>query len=175
MASNVEIKAKVINPERFNELARNLSGEDPIIIEQEDTFFKVGSGRLKLRKFSPERGELIFYKRPNLHGPKLSEYETYKTNDPESLARTLDIAIPIVGSVVKVRRLYMVGQTRIHFDEVKGLGTFMELEVVLRHDQSVGDGQEICSEIMKALEIEDKDLIDRAYVDLISDNTSSKK
>ena len=32
---------------------------------------------------------------------------------------------------MKKRSLYMVGQTRVHVDDVKGLGNFMELEVRL--------------------------------------------
>ncbi|MFH1842329.1 MAG: adenylate cyclase, partial [bacterium] len=35
------------------------------ILEQEDTFFQVPTGRLKLRVFSPWRGELIQYQRAN--------------------------------------------------------------------------------------------------------------
>ena len=33
------------------------------------------------------------------------------------------------GVVKKKRLLYLVGQTRVHCDEVEGLGCFMELEV----------------------------------------------
>ena len=35
------------------------------------------------------------------------------------------------GVVKKERWLYMVGQTRVHVDDVQGLGHFMELEVSL--------------------------------------------
>ena len=42
---------------------------------------------------------------------------------------TLGKALGVKGRVKKTRLLYMVGQTRVHVDEVEGLGNFMELEV----------------------------------------------
>ena len=42
---------------------------------------------------------------------------------------TLKKALGIKGVVKKNRTLYMVGQTRVHVDQVEGLGDFMELEV----------------------------------------------
>lgn len=34
-----------------------------------------------------------------------------------------------VGIVKKTRKLYMIDQTRVHIDDVEGLGNFLELEV----------------------------------------------
>lgn len=48
---NVEIKAKVHNISDLIEKAKNLTGEQPEIIKQNDVFFNVVQGRLKLRKF----------------------------------------------------------------------------------------------------------------------------
>jgi predicted adenylyl cyclase CyaB len=61
----------------------------------------------------------------------------------------------------------MVGQTRVHLDDVDGLGQFMELEVVLRDGQSDAQGQAIANDLMKKLGIESTDLIEGAYMDLL--------
>jgi len=41
----------------------------------------------------------------------------------------LGLALGIKGVLRKRRTLYMIGQTRVHLDQVEGLGDFMELEV----------------------------------------------
>ena len=45
------------------------------------------------------------------------------------LQTVLSRSLGIKGIVKKKREIYMVGQTRVHVDEVEGLGNFMELEV----------------------------------------------
>jgi len=45
------------------------------------------------------------------------------------IQETLSKAVGIKGTVKKERLLYLVGQTRVHVDNVQGLGNFMELEV----------------------------------------------
>jgi predicted adenylyl cyclase CyaB len=67
----------------------------------------------------------------------------------------------------KKRTLYLAGQTRIHLDEVEGLGNFMELEVVLRPDQSDAEGQAIANDLMKRLGVQEQDLIEGAYMDIL--------
>ena len=60
-----------------------------------------------------------------------------------------------------------VGNTRIHLDQVEGLGPFMELEVVLGPGQSDAEGQAIATELMETLGIAETDLIEVAYIDLL--------
>lgn len=49
--------------------------------------------------------------------------------DPTSLKEVLAGALGVSGSVKKTRYLFLYHQTRIHIDEVVGLGSFVELEV----------------------------------------------
>lgn len=78
-------------------------------------------------------GELIFYQRPDVKGPKLSTYSKIDLDAEKrkELREVLTMANGILGTVEKTRHLYMVGQTRIHIDRVLGLGNFMELEVLV--------------------------------------------
>ena len=71
------------------------------------------------------------------------------------------------GVVRKRRELILIGQTRVHLDDVEGLGHFMELEVVMREGQSNEDGQQIAQGLMSELGIEESDLIACAYIDLM--------
>ncbi len=63
----------------------------------------------------------------------------------------------------------MAGRTRIHLDEVEGLGDFMELEVVLREGERTEDGVREAEALMAKLQVQTSQLIDRAYVDLLAE------
>ncbi|XP_045175178.1 uncharacterized protein LOC123536246 [Mercenaria mercenaria] len=173
MPSNVEIKARVKDVEHLKKLAAHFSGSEPTVIDQEDTFFNVPNGRLKLRKMKGQQSQLIFYKRSDETGPKSSDYNFFHTDDPESLETTLQSALGVKGKVKKIRLLYLVGQTRVHVDNVEGLGNFMELEVVMKDGQSVEEGQAVANELMKKLDVHESDLISGAYMDLILNNKQS--
>jgi len=164
---NVEIKARVRDAESFSARLKALKPEKPRVLVQEDVFFPVSRGRLKLRVLGPRSGELIYYDRPDAPGPKASEYEIVRTSDPARLRAVLAAAFGVRGIVRKVRLLAMVGQTRVHLDEVRGLGTFAELEVVLRPNQSVAAGTAVARALMKKLGIKPSDLVSGAYLDLL--------
>jgi len=165
--TNIEIKARVRDFADLKRRAEAISDSPLEVIPQEDTFFVTSKGRLKLRVLAPDRAQLIYYERPDQDGPKRSDYFIFNTNDPENLKTTLRLALGMRGIVKKMRYLYVVGQTRVHLDDVEGLGQFMELEVVLRDDQSDAEGQVIVHDLMKKLGIEPTDLIEGAYMDLL--------
>jgi len=172
MPTNIEIKARVADFKALRERAEALSDTSCEIISQEDTFFNTQKGRLKLRVLSPHEAWLVYYERPDVEGPRRSDYYLAESRDPENLKNTLSLALGVRGVVRKTRYLYMAGQTRIHLDDVEDLGYFMELEVVMRAGQSDQDGQAIANDLMKKLGVQDEDLLDLAYMDLIEANIS---
>ncbi len=167
MKRNVEIKARVHDTAAFADRARDLTGAEPEIIPQADIFFAVPRGRLKLRRLGPRRGELIYYERPDATEPGTSAYDIHSADDPDGLEVTLSRALGVRGEVRKTRRLYMTGRTRIHLDEVAGLGTFMELEVVLAEGEDPAAGEAEARALMRELGIDEADLVASAYIDLL--------
>lgn len=167
MAMNVEIKARITEVDALRDRVEAISGAPCEEIHQEDTFFPVLKGRLKLRILSPERGELIYYDREDTCEPKPSHYLIAETTNPAALHAVLANALGLRGIVRKRRLLYLVGKTRIHLDAVEGLGYFLELEVVLDQGESVERGEKVAREIMTKLGIEEADLVRGAYIDLL--------
>ncbi|QUT16333.1 class IV adenylate cyclase [Rahnella inusitata] len=167
MARNIEIKAKVDDFSALYEKLALISDGLPDIIDQDDTFFICPHGRLKLRTLAADRGELIFYQRPDQAGPKTSFYQLSETHDPDSLRETLTLAYGAAGRVIKQRTLFMAGQTRLHLDRVKGLGDYLEFEVVLAENETPEKGIAIAEDLLERLGIDRQELVDQAYVDLL--------
>src|SRR2546426_5997410 len=168
MARNVEIKARVSNVEAIRQKAAAVADKGPIEITQDDTFFRCESGRLKLRAFSSDEGELIFYRRADQPGPKESFYLRSPTSAPDTLRESLSLAYGQVGRVQKHRTLFLVGRTRIHLDNVKGLGHFLELEVVLNEGELAEAGIREAQSLMVRFGIESSQLVEGAYIDLLA-------
>jgi predicted adenylyl cyclase CyaB len=165
---NVEIKARVRDPEALRERIVAVCDSPPLVLDQEDTFFNCSSGRLKLRCTGPLDGELIHYDREDAPGPKVSRYVRASTSEPSSMLHLLSRAHGVLGVVRKTREVYLAGRIRIHVDDVAGLGSFVELEVVLSETESVADGERAAEQMMSALGIERSDLVEGAYIDLLT-------
>jgi adenylate cyclase class IV len=168
LARNIEIKARTSSIDALMPKARALTSHDAVLIAQDDTFFRVPHGRLKLREFADGSAELIHYHRADTVDAKLSDYCRVPVPDAAALREALERALGLMGRVRKQRWLLLAGQTRIHLDRVEGLGEFMELEVVLRGDQTEGDGVRIADQLMHELGLARAERLAGAYLDLLA-------
>ncbi len=171
MPTNVEIKARVPDPEAMKHRIEALADGPAETFFQEDTFFRVTTGRLKLRLVPSGRGELIYYERDDSSGPRPSQYELARTDEPGNLLRVLALGLGVRGVVHKTRLLYRRGRTRIHLDEVEGLGSYLELEVEMGPGEEKEAGEAIARALMARLGISERDLVTGAYVDLLEERS----
>lgn len=166
MDRNIEIKARVPDLRALLDKVSQLS-EPEARLSQKDTFFFCNTGRLKIREFQDKTAELIFYQRADNNDASLSSYIRTPVAEPNTLASILAKTLGKRGTVKKQRLLFMVGQTRIHVDQVENLGDFVELEVVLSQNQTTKQGTNIAKSLMEKLGVLENHLESGAYIDLL--------
>ena len=172
MPRNIEIKARIASVEAVLPCARQVAAGEPELILQDDTFFTVPHGRLKLRQFEDGSAELIHYHRPDHGDARASDYVRVPAHDPAALREALARACGVLGRVRKQRWLLLAGATRIHLDRVAGLGDFMELEVVLSEGQTDAQGAAVAEALMQALGLAGSERVAGAYLDLLTGNSA---
>lgn len=170
VARNIEIKARIASVEVLMPLVAAIAENGPTDLFQDDTYFRCLEGRLKLREItSPQAqpvAQLIYYRRPDVTGPKVSHYLISPTSAPDALRESLMHACGQIGRVRKHRVLYLVGRTRIHLDRVEGLGEFLELEVVLEPGEALTKGEAQAHELMERLGVREQHLVSGSYLEL---------
>lgn len=171
MPRNIEIKARARNWAAQIETAAAVASAREELC-QHDTFFPCERGYLKLREFADGSAELIHYRRDRRAEPKASDYDICPVAEPGRMRDLLTRALGQGRSVRKRRTVLHDGQTRIHFDEVAGLGRFIELEVVLTAGQEDREGDRIAREWMDALGIGPDDLVEGTYAELLGPSSS---
>jgi len=174
MPENIEIKARVRDWESLKKKAEEICGSPAEVLKQEDTFFETKPRRLKLRVFSDDKGELIYYRKEDIPGPKRSDYQIVPIKSPAKVKAMLSKALGIRGTVIKSRTVYKKENVRIHLDEVEGLGRFVEIEVVLLSCHDRLQGEKSAKQFVEKLGIKETDLLEKSYIDMLKKVSGSK-
>jgi predicted adenylyl cyclase CyaB len=164
---NIEIKARCNNPEEIREILKSQNADYKGLDSQIDTYFKVSNGRLKLREGNIEN-DLIYYERENEKGPKQSNIILYKTAQNSQIKEILEKSLGTLAVVDKQREIYFIDNVKFHIDNVRNLGSFVEIEAIDR-DGTIGIEKltEQCNYYMNLFKIEKNDLIDISYSDMM--------
>ena len=164
---NFEFKAKTNDlsflENKFLELNPKFIGED----HQTDTYFNVVKGRLKLREGNIENS-LIYYERKNVAAARQSDVNLFKHTADPSLK---DILIKVHGIKVvvnKIRKIYFIENVKFHFDTIKSLGSFVEVEAI-DATRSIGIEKlkQQCRKYQTFFGFADADLISLSYSDML--------
>ncbi len=164
---NVEFKAELRDPA----LAKAILGPAGIgatwivQLHQTDTYYVVPAGRLKKRECPGEPTEYIFYDRADRAQPKLSHFKLY--TEGQALERFGSSPLPVWLVVKKVRDLYMLGNVRIHLDDVEGLGHFIEFEALVSPQHTIALCHEALAVLREQLGLAMGEPIAQGYSDLL--------
>ncbi len=164
---NYEFKAQVSDPDvlekRLKALNPIFKGED----HQIDTYFNVSSGRLKLREGHIENA-LIHYERKNEAGAKQSDIILYEHQPSKALKDILVKTLGIKVIVDKTRRIYFIDNVKFHFDTVKRLGRFIEVEAIdTTGEISIEKLKKQCSLYANLFELQTDNYIANSYSDML--------
>lgn len=163
VATNLELKCRLTSLEPARKTAERLGASPAGTVRQEDTYFDARMGRLKLRRFENGQAELISYSRPDTDDARWSEYTRVPVRDPEALTEALGAALGVLAVVRKSREVYLIGDTRIHIDNVDGIGLFLELEVVERDPDRA---MRSMRRLRDAFGVEQDSIVGASYLDL---------
>jgi uncharacterized protein (TIGR00290 family) len=161
---NIELKARDPDPARSLQVSLDLGASDEGWLHQTDTYFRVAHGRLKLRE-EDTTSHLISYERTDETVARESRYRLVPVSDPAGLKDALGDALGVLVVVEKSRRLLLWHGVRIHLDEVRGLGSFIEIEAVADPTSDLSAEHRRASELQDALAITSDRIVAFSYSD----------
>jgi len=164
---NCEFKAKVGSIEQYEALLLKLGPEFIGTDHQVDTYFSAPTGRLKLREGNIENA-LIDYSREDLPDSKRSDVILYPHAPSEALKHILIRQLGIKVVVDKKRKIYFIGNVKFHFDEVDGLGSFIEVEATDAENKfSYDELKEQCDHYYRYFKIRKEQIRQFSYSDML--------
>ncbi len=166
MPQNLEIKIKLNSHDEIISKLKNLNAEFITTLNQKDVYYNLENSLLKLR-IQNHNTELISYNRAENGSTRWSNYEVLEIKG-ENAENFLEKIFKVEAVVEKKRDLWMFKDTRIHLDEVKGLGTFLELETLVLNGQE--DAEKRFNFLVKELNLDFENQIRTSYRNLISEN-----
>ncbi|HUL44143.1 MAG TPA: class IV adenylate cyclase [Bacteroidota bacterium] len=165
MPRNLEVKAKITTIESARVLAESIHANYAGTLHQTDTYFRVSNGRLKLREINGTHAELIRYEREESSSRRESRFDVCPIKNLDGIKSLLRVACGVRGVVEKTRILYLLdGSTRIHLDEVKDLGVFLEFEVPVAKEEEASEQLEF---LIKHFGIQQSDFVKNSYIDML--------
>jgi predicted adenylyl cyclase CyaB len=166
MPQNLEVKIKLESFRDIKKVLNKIGADFTATLNQKDIYYKNSGGLLKLRI---EKGieSLIHYNRDENSKNRWSNYKLLKfsAGNAEEFFRQI---FEVETVVEKKRLLYMYNNTRIHLDNIKHLGNYLELETLVLNGQA--DAKKRFKEIADLLNLDLKNQIKKSNRDLMLGN-----
>ena len=164
MAKNLELKIPI---NKMNFYLVELKKRNAVFsgtLNQTDIYYSFSKGLLKLRNQNGKY-ELIKYNRNEKGGERWSNYSLLFISG-EEVENYLNDLFETETVVEKIRQVYIYKNTRIHLDNVKKIGKFLELETVVKNITEEEAIDEF-NEVVHFLKLDANKEIRKSYRDLM--------
>lgn len=164
MKKNLEIKYKPGNSREISYITGLLKNYSHTTEKQTDIYYKTIRDRLKLRIINDTEGSLILYNRAEKKNKRISKYTISKTKDFRELDFILRKQFRVLVTVIKKREIYIHKNIRVHIDTVKGLGKFIEIEIIY---DDISKAKDLMNNLVTELNLDENKFIKVSYSDLL--------
>lgn len=145
-------------------------------MRQDDTYFAVRDGWLKLREITPldisgcasGAGELVAYRRWHTDGLTTCIFYTSPVQDAGACRAALGAVLGVRIQVRKRREEWVLRDTIIHLDEVDQLGSFIEFETAISAIDAASDTEKHLR-CMSLFGVRPQDAVRASYGDLLTE------
>lgn len=168
MKRNYEIKCRIKNFREIRSVLKPDNSYNYSSENQKDIYYKVKSGRLKLRIINEKVSDLIFYDRKEKNKKRVSNFIISSTADFRELDEILRKQFGVLVTVKKVREIFIKDNIRIHLDSVNKLGKFLEIEILI---EDLKKAKLMMKELTDYLKLNSTDFINSSYSDLLINKT----
>ncbi len=164
MPKNFEIKCRIRNLSEIKKILVSDRSYKYSIEKQKDIYYKVKSGRLKLRIINEKNSDLIYYNRKEKNRERVSNFVISSTINFKELNFILTEQFEVMVTVNKKREIFVKDNIRIHLDTVNKLGKFLEIEIMFK---DLKKAKKLMEELKDLLRLNPKDFIKSSYSDLL--------
>ena len=165
MPRNLELKVPCNSFEKIIKLLVEINADYIGELIQKDIYYQIKNWLLKLRIENGEQS-LIKYTRDEAGIDRWSDFKVIKLSDEDAEVFLKDI-FKIETVVEKKRQVYIYDNTRVHLDQVKDLGEFLELETLVVN--GLEDAKKRFNDIINKLELDLNSQIKNSYKILIEE------
>jgi len=173
----VEVKARLGNVKRFEDLLRKLGAKLSHSEEHVDVYynnpdlrdFRVSDEALRLRRVNDF--VILTYKGQKIDSISKSrrEIECAISSFEEMDAILKSLGFLPMGEVMKLRHIYLLEELTVCVDEVRNLGLFVEVELTRNDESDVESGVIQAIGLLEQLGLSKDDLIRRSYLEMLNE------
>ncbi len=163
---SVDFKCELRDPELARLALKHLGGAWAENRAHRDTYFRVATGHVKRTEAEGDPIEYVVYERREQARPTLSRFTIL--NEDEKRERYGERELPVWMVLEKEREIWLYEGVRVHIDQVKGLGWFLEIDALVSRQRNVLRCYAVIERVRDALKPALGGAVAGSYADMLS-------